>query len=185
MSTTKKIARDDQRILQCRTAKNPAHEATIFIIDDEDIVIETIKHYLSKDGFKNMHGFTVSTEAIEMLRFVRPDVILTDIVMPDVSGNFLTKLVRTFEHLENVPVLVVTSDSDPDTRANVLRLGANQVLTKPLKGSELVEEVTRAIQDSRAAIAEKDLERDESTRETKAQARTIEEKLRRQMGRDV
>jgi len=116
----------------------------IFLVDDEQIVLDFYCSVLLEAGYRNLHVFTKAEEAINMLRCLRPDLILTDIHMPDVSGNVLTRLVREFEHLESMPVVAITADVREETACEVLMEGADVVLVKPVTPEELVSQVTTA-----------------------------------------
>jgi CheY-like chemotaxis protein len=123
-------------------------DSEIFLIDDEQLVIDTLTHHLKSAGFTSIHGFVSSGEAIDTLRFVRTDVILTDIHMPDVSGSFLTKLIRTFAHLRDVPIMVVTSDHRPETAEAIRRKGADVILCKPVQSDLLIQYVVETLKRS-------------------------------------
>jgi DNA-binding NarL/FixJ family response regulator len=69
--------------------------------------------------------------------------------MPEVSGNFLIKLIRTYEHLRTVPIVAVTSDTDDETREGILRKGANRVMYKPVDKAKIVDCVRRSIESHR------------------------------------
>lgn len=118
--------------------KKRASTAQIFLIDDEPLVLEMYATHLRKAGFQNLHCFSAAGDAIGMLRCLRPDLILTDIHMPETNGNVLTGLVREFEHLEPIPIIAVTGDDQPSTTDMVLGLGADSVLLKPVTQDELV-----------------------------------------------
>lgn len=123
-------------------------DAKIFLIDDEEIVVKLFSLYLQRNGFTNVFGFTDSTEALDTLRFVTPDIILTDIHMPEVSGSFLTKLIRSFEHLSNVPIVAVTADSREETRDSIMRKGADDIVYKPVEEKELMQRIARLLNES-------------------------------------
>ena len=55
------------------------NNTNIFIIDDEELIALTLKMYLEKGGYENLHVFTDSVEAMEMLTYVKADLILTDV----------------------------------------------------------------------------------------------------------
>jgi len=93
---------------------------------------------LAAAGFHNVHGFTVASDAVNMLRCLRPDLILTDVHMPEVSGTMLTHLVREFEHLESIPIVAITADDRKETADNILAHGADAVLLKPVSETQLI-----------------------------------------------
>ena len=112
------------------------------MIDDEALILELYEVFLSQAGYTELHSFTDSVEAIETLKYVTPDLILTDLQMPEVSGNFLIKLMRTYRHLQNVPIIAITSDTSDGVRDKVLQRGANAVVHKPVNAESLVEFVS-------------------------------------------
>ena len=115
----------------------------IFLIDDEELTVETLSWILADAGFRNVHGFTNAGEAINMLRCLRPDLILTDIHMPEVDGSMLTRLVREFEHLDSIPVVAITADDRRETAEGILSEGANAVLVKPITADQLIKQVSK------------------------------------------
>ena len=127
----------------------PTHpNASIFIIDDEQLITEVIRMYLRKGGYKNLHVFTDPVEAMETLSFVRTDLILTDVDMPELSGKFLTRLARKTPHLESTPIIVITSDDSEATRKKLVGNGADAILNKPVDCNDLLETVARTLRSS-------------------------------------
>lgn len=116
--------------------------AKIVMIDDEPLILELYEVYLSQAGYRELHSFSDSVEAIELLKFVTPDLILTDLQMPEVSGNFMIKLIRTYRHLQNVPIIAITSDTSEGIRDDIMKRGANAVVHKPINAEKLLEFVT-------------------------------------------
>jgi len=116
----------------------------IFLIDDEQIVLDVYCSTLMDSGYRNLHSFARAEEAINMLRCLRPDLILTDIHMPDISGSVLTRLVREFDHLESIPIVAITADVRKETADEIFKQGADAVLVKPVTQDELIGQVTAA-----------------------------------------
>ena len=121
-------------------------DVNIFIIDDEPLIAEVIKMYLSQVGYKNLHIFNNPVEAIETLSKIKVDLILTDVNMPELGGKFLTKLIRRESHLRTTPVIAITSDETIETRDHLLANGVVEILAKPVQQIELVRSVNRAIE---------------------------------------
>jgi len=113
----------------------------IFLIDDEELVLDVYCSILREVGFRNLHTFTRARDAINMLRCLRPDVILTDIHMPDVNGSVLTCLVREFEHLDSIPIVAITADSHSETAKEMMDRGADAILIKPVTAAELLGQI--------------------------------------------
>ncbi len=112
--------------------------AQIMIVDDEMINIEVVKAYLEEEGFYNFLTTTRSIIAIEMVRQERPDIVLLDINMPQVSGLEILETMRNDHELKLIPAVVLTASNDPQIKLNALRLGASDFLAKPVDPSELM-----------------------------------------------
>ncbi len=121
------------------------HQACLFVIDDEPIVTEIIKAYLADSGFENVHSFNDPTDAIESLMRLNADLIVTDVNMPGVGGNYLTRIAKQMEHNPGVPVVAFTADRSRDTELKLLDSGAIKVLHKPLDREQLVACVKEAL----------------------------------------
>lgn len=158
--------------------------AKIFLIDDEPIIIELFEAYLREAGFQNIFPFTDSVEAIETLRYVTPSIILTDINMPEVSGNFLIKLIRTYEHLRTVPIVAVTSNTTKEANETTLRKGADAIVHKPVDETTLIGKVVQILETTmrlKQQIFDADEREQQRIDERKAQLRSFESNLRDMM----
>lgn len=144
----------------------------ILIIDDEQLVIDVTTAHLNDAGFWNVVGVNNSVDAVHRMKRENPDLMLMDISMPDVSGNYLIQIARNESNLRNVPVMVVTADDTAPTRERALELGANDVLTKPLHPGDLVQRVEQALSQK--------FDQDEmQQRERKARSKPVMEKYHR------
>ncbi len=115
-----------------------SRHARIMIVDDELINIEVVKAYLEEEGFFNFLTTTHSTIAIDMVRNEKPDIVLLDINMPQVSGLDILETMRNDHELKLIPAIVLTASHDPQIKLNALRLGASDFLAKPVDPSELM-----------------------------------------------
>ena len=135
-------------------------DACVMIIDDESINIEIVKAYLEEEGFENLIATTRASHAIDMLREHRPDIVLLDIKMPEISGLELLRRMRRDQEMMMIPAIVLTAANDPEVKLQALRLGASDFLAKPVDPSELtlrLENVlaVKAYQDHLAEYSEK------------------------------
>lgn len=112
--------------------------ATIMMVDDEPITMEFVQVFLEQAGYRKFVVEEDSTRAISVMEKAMPDILLLDLVMPGVSGFDILALVREHEVLRHLPVVVLTSSSDNQTRLKALELGATDFLSKPVDPSELV-----------------------------------------------
>jgi two-component system response regulator YesN len=123
-------------------------KANVFIVDDEPIVVEKLTYFLESAGFERIYGFCSGSEAIGKMRFISPDLIFTDIHMPEFNGNMLAKTVRQFPHLRCVPIIAVTADPSFAASHEIIRDGAQAVLGKPVKQEVLVKKAIEAIENT-------------------------------------
>ncbi|MCS7465642.1 response regulator [Stieleria sp. ICT_E10.1] len=117
----------------------------ILVIDDEQIIIDVITAHLNVAGFWNVVGISDSIDAVQRMKQENPDMVLLDISMPDVSGNYLIQIARADPNLKTVPLIVVTASDSEETHRRALELGADEVLTKPLQPGTLVQRVEHAL----------------------------------------
>jgi diguanylate cyclase (GGDEF)-like protein len=115
-----------------------AGEALVMMVDDEELVIELIRTYLETAGYKRFIFTTEPRKAVELMLRERPQVVLLDIRMPGMSGFDIMHAMRDEPSLQHIPVIVLTSADDPETKLKALGLGATDLLAKPVDESELV-----------------------------------------------
>jgi class 3 adenylate cyclase len=113
------------------------NDALVMMVDDEPLVIELTQALLEKAGYRNFVSTSDASSAITTLLRERPDVLLLDIHMPRVSGFEVLARMRRDPVLKHIPVIVLTSAEDPETKLKALDLGASDFLRKPVDPSEL------------------------------------------------
>ena len=111
--------------------------ATIVMVDDEPITMEVVQVFLEEAGYRNFVLIEKSSEALAALEHRRPDLLLLDLIMPQVSGFEILKAVRAHSKLKHLPVIILTSSSDNQDKLVALDLGATDFLAKPVDPSEL------------------------------------------------
>jgi diguanylate cyclase (GGDEF)-like protein len=111
--------------------------AKIMMVDDEPLNMEVLQVHLETEGYSRFVSISDSLQAMEAIRAELPDVLLLDLVMPMVSGFDILRELRIDDELKNLPVIVLTSSDDADTKLRVLQLGATDFLLKPVDASEL------------------------------------------------
>ena len=98
----------------------------IMLVDDEPINIGVTRKYLKMAGYTNFAVTTEPTQAMELIRRERPDILLLDIVMPRVSGLDILTQLRADPELMRLPVIILTIMSDLDTKHHALLSGSNR-----------------------------------------------------------
>jgi len=111
--------------------------AKIMLVDDEPINTDVLQTYLEGEGYSNFVTTSESVQAIDIMRREKPDVVLLDLMMPDVSGFDILTMMRNDKSLAYIPVVILTSSDDGETKLKALQLGAMDFLAKPVDASEL------------------------------------------------
>jgi two-component system, OmpR family, phosphate regulon response regulator OmpR len=113
-----------------------AEDAHILVVDDDARLRALLSRYLSGEGFRVTTAETAS-DARDKLRFVNPDMMVLDVMMPGEDGLALTESLRRAQGHE-VPVLLLTARSAPEDRIAGFEAGADDYLGKPFDPRELV-----------------------------------------------
>ncbi len=109
----------------------------VFIIDDEPDVCDLVKLYLEKNGF-NAEVFLDANSFLERFRQKKPDLIILDIMLPDIDGFDLCRIIRKES---SVPIIMLTAKGEETDKVLGLELGADDYVTKPFSPRELVARV--------------------------------------------
>lgn len=111
----------------------------ILLVDDSASLRKVIRKVLSLSGFKMNECFEASNgqEALEVLKNHWVDLILSDIHMPVMDGFGLLKALREDETWRDLPVILVTTESNPDRLQEALTLGAKGYIRKPFRPEEI------------------------------------------------
>lgn len=102
----------------------------IMVVDDDEDFTNLYKAALMAAGFDTT-AVNQSTAAIEMAYLIKPDVFLIDLMMPEIDGFQLCRMIRADPVLGRIPIIIVTALTDIDSRMVALGAGANDYLTKP------------------------------------------------------
>jgi diguanylate cyclase len=112
-------------------------QALIMMVDDEMLNIEMTQAFLAEAGYGHFVQTDEPEQAVPMLRREPPGVLLLDLSMPRVNGLEILAIMRDDPVLRHVPVIVLTSSTDPQVKLKALALGAMDFLSKPVDPSEL------------------------------------------------
>ncbi|MDA8214956.1 MAG: response regulator [Nitrospiraceae bacterium] len=118
---------------------------TILIVDDEQANLKLLSALVSCYGY---HFETAGNglEAMEKTKKIRPDLILLDVLMPVMNGVETCKRLKEYPDSRHIPVIVLTSLGDKETRLKCLEAGANDFLAKPVDNAELIVRVRNLLQ---------------------------------------
>ena len=148
----------------------------ILIVDDEEMIVRTVKAYLDREGFKTYTAFD-GEEALRAFADKGPDLIVLDLMLPKVSGIEVTRSIRA---KSSVPIIMLTAKAAEADRVVGLELGADDYVVKPFSPRELVARIRAVLRRFEGEGAEVErivisgLEIDLKTREVKVEGNEIE-----------
>jgi CheY-like chemotaxis protein len=109
---------------------------TILVVEDYDDVRGMLKVLLESEKFRVLEAATGS-EALEVIRHQRPDVILMDLALPGFDGFETIRRIRAIDGFQNTPIVVLTAYTGPSTYETALRAGSNYFMAKPIDFDQL------------------------------------------------
>jgi DNA-binding response OmpR family regulator len=116
----------------------------ILVIDDEPAIHKLLKVILEDEGFQIVgSGKPLSTA--QSILGGKPDLIILDIMMPEVNGFDILKMLKEDEETRNIPVIVLTVRNLKADVDKAMSLGANCYMTKPFEPAELIDNVNRLL----------------------------------------
>jgi DNA-binding response OmpR family regulator len=116
---------------------NQFRDRKILVVDDEERMVRFIRLNLEHDGFRVIEAFN-GNQAINKARSNLPDLLLLDVMMPDLDGF---EVLRVLREVSSVPVIMLTAKGEEEDRVRGLELGADDYITKPFSPRELVSRV--------------------------------------------
>ncbi|MDD2523019.1 MAG: response regulator transcription factor [Anaerolineaceae bacterium] len=129
-----------------------ADRKRILVVDDEKGLAKIIRLNLEQDGFEVVEAYNGS-QAMEKLRTTLPDLVLLDVMMPDMDGFTVLKMIR---EIGNTPVIMLTAKGEESDIVKGLELGADDYVTKPFSPRELSSRI-------KAVLRRGDFSRDEDS----------------------
>ncbi|MGZ4034905.1 MAG: response regulator [Bacteroidia bacterium] len=108
----------------------------ILIVDDDKLQLEAISHSLKNDGYETVvaeNGY----EALDIINKIKIDLIISDVMMPNISGLGLLSLLKQF-YFNTIPVIIISSLDKADVILNSIGLGAVDFICKPIDFKELL-----------------------------------------------
>jgi two-component system phosphate regulon response regulator PhoB len=110
---------------------------TILIVEDEPDVIDLVRYHLHRAGFDVLTAFN-GPSGLTIANESRPDAIVLDIMLPQMTGFEVCKTLRNSDETSNIPILILTAKAELSDRLAGLELGVDDYITKPFSPRELV-----------------------------------------------
>jgi adenylate cyclase len=114
------------------------HPITVLLVDDQPIVAEMVRQMLAGEEDISFHYCQDPTQAISTANEIAPTVILQDLVMPEMDGLTLVRFMRANAATREVPLIVLSSKEEAETKAEAFALGANDYMVKLPEKPEVV-----------------------------------------------
>jgi len=121
-------------------------ELKILVVDDEREIVNALKIYLESDNYKVIEAYT-GDGAIRALRSEVPDLILLDLMLPDITGYEVCNMIKKDPLTRSIPIIMLTGVGETGRIAG-MELGANDYITKPFDLNELKTKIHRQLQNS-------------------------------------
>ena len=153
-------------------------EARLVVVDDEPTIRELLTTSLRFAGFE-VHAAADGTSALALVRDVEPDLVVLDVMLPDLDGFAVTRRMR--ERGQQVPVLFLTARDDTADKVTGLTVGGDDYVTKPFSLEEIVARIRAVLRRTSAVAAAdtsvlryEDLELDEDSHEVRRAGRPVD-----------
>ncbi len=126
----------------------------ILVVDDDPIAVRLMRLSLTNEGFQVSTAASAS-EGLRVAQTERPDLVILDIMMPDMDGVEMCRLLRTQKATADIPIIFLTAKTQLDDKVIGLRAGADDYITKPADPREVVARVETVLARTRRATAVK------------------------------
>jgi two-component system alkaline phosphatase synthesis response regulator PhoP len=120
---------------------------TIAIVEDEPNIVELVKYNLDREGYHTVSAKT-GKEGLELVRQELPDLVLLDLMLPEIDGISVCKLLRADPQTKFIPIIILTAKSEEADRVLGLEIGADDYVTKPFSPRELVARIRAVLRRS-------------------------------------
>lgn len=120
-----------------KLAKNTVHSYRVLVVDDDEFFLEFFDAVLSSAG---IHVQTLSKpeNILKTIKKFKPELILTDLYMPQCSGIEMAKIIRQNNHYLDIPIVFLSSEQETSKQLTAIETGADDFLTKPIDPSKLI-----------------------------------------------
>ena len=112
----------------------------ILILEDEQDILQLVKHYLEKEGFRPVTAMS-GLEALKKVKEDKPDLVVLDLMLPEMDGLEVCKRLRSVPDTAMLPILMLTAKAEESDTIVGLELGADDYVTKPFSPKALVARV--------------------------------------------
>ena len=120
-------------------------QSKILVVDDEQDVVELVGFNLRAAGYK-VETAETGLEALNKARSTLPDLIILDLMLPELDGTAICEILRTLPSTALIPVLMLTACSTPAMKMIAMKAGVDDYITKPFSPQDLVARVRQVLE---------------------------------------
>lgn len=128
-----------------------AQENTILIVDDEPDIIEILRYNLEKEGYKT-YSATNGLDAVAKAESILPDLILLDVMLPDMDGIQTCETIRSKPELHDTLIAFLTARSEDYSEIAGFQAGADDYITKPIRPKVLISRIQSLLKRTRQQV---------------------------------
>lgn len=138
MSEPLQSSQQDLLLHTQQTTSLTKYNINVLLVDDQLMIAEAVRRMLANYSDIKFHYCQDPSKAIQTAIEISPTIILQDLVMPDIDGWTLVKFYRSHPKIKNIPVIVLSSKEEPEIKADLFALGANDYIVKLPNPKELI-----------------------------------------------
>ena len=117
---------------------------TVVIVDDEPAMVDMLTTFLTMKGFQ-VHGAYTGMAGVDAIEREQPDVVLLDLMLPDIDGFEVCRRLRSNPAYASLPVVIISARAETEAVERAMGAGANAYMVKPLRFPELLEEIAKLV----------------------------------------
>jgi len=108
----------------------------VLIVDDQAMMLKLMAYPLEQEGYTIVTAMT-GVEALQKIQSEQPDLVILDVMLPDTNGIEVTKRIRQVLHLTDLPIIILSGQTELAAKIQGLESGADEYVTKPVDPKEM------------------------------------------------
>ncbi len=116
----------------------------VLIVDDEEFTVDMLQIFLKMNGFEAIGAYN-GEDGLMLTQVESPDVLILDLMLPDIQGYDVCQRLRSFEKTANLPILILSARTSQADKDKATKAGADGYLTKPVQFPVLLTELNRVL----------------------------------------
>ena len=121
------------------------NDAVILLVDDDTWMHRVLSKVISRLEIDIIHTATNGFAGVNLAIEKQPNIILLDLIMPDIDGLVTLKMLKAIDKTKNIPVIIITSNSDFESVGTVLASGASEFIAKPFSFATIQEKIVKVL----------------------------------------